>query len=58
MSIDRQYGKINFECDNCGDTIETESKDFDEAMSAMRADGWRSVRDDGAWKHYCKECKF
>ena len=29
--LDRQHGKIVFECDSCNEVLETETRDFDEA---------------------------
>jgi hypothetical protein len=67
MTIDRQYGKIIFICDQqdnprCDEQIETEESDFNDALRAAKAEGWRSVPLDhaggGAPKlvHVCSHC--
>ena len=57
MSIERQFGKIIFVCDSCEDDIETDKKDFNEALEYTKQEKWRSFRTKtGAWRHYCPEC--
>lgn len=54
--IDRQRGKIIFECDACGDTLETDESDFADANRARRDAGWAAVHVKGdEWAHYCSE---
>ena len=58
--LDRQYGKFVVECDACGDTLETETKDFAEAREVMQREGWK-VRAEGhgrsaVWYHGCPQC--
>lgn len=57
---DRQFGQIVVECDACGDTLETETKDFAEARDIMQREGWK-VRAEGqgrstVWYHGCPQC--
>jgi len=54
--MDRQYGKIVFECDDCGDVLNTHESDLEAANERRRAEGWRATSVDGVWLHYCKEC--
>ena len=42
--LDRQKGDVVFECDGCGDVLDTGTGDFSSALSAMRRDGWRAVQ--------------
>lgn len=44
-------------CDRCGDMLPPEF-DFDDAIEAIRAAGWRTRKDPltGDWMHYCPEC--
>lgn len=52
--IDRQKGQIIFECDNCTETLETGTMDFDEANQKRREEGWGTIKTkDGVWEHYC-----
>lgn len=58
MSVDRQYGKVVFTCDECGDDLETGEGDFLAALQFMKEEGWQTVRnaDDTEWVHICNEC--
>lgn len=38
--IDRQYGRIIFVCDDCGEGFEAHSRDFDEAWQEAKEEGW------------------
>ena len=54
--LDRQHGNIVFECDGCGDTLETGTRNFDEAKAQLDSEGWK-VRKIGAdWIHGCPSC--
>ena len=58
--LDRQFGQIIVECDACGDTLQTETKDFAEAREVMQREGWK-VRAEGhgrsaVWYHGCPQC--
>lgn len=56
MSIERQEGTIWFLCDRCSNALDTEERDFAEALIAMKAAGWSSWRDRaGEWEHICTE---
>lgn len=52
----RIHGKIVFECDECGDDLETEKKDFDEALEVLRGEDWIARKVDDEWVHYCPSC--
>ncbi len=54
--IDRQHGYIVFECDGCGDTLETGEREWNDAMSEFRSESWRAFKDDDGWNHYCPSC--
>jgi hypothetical protein len=53
--IDRQRGKIVFECDSCGDVLETEEREFDEANTVRRDAGWTAEKFASEWAHRCSE---
>jgi hypothetical protein len=42
--LDRQKGDIVFECNACGDVLETNQADFDVARVIFRREGWRIIR--------------
>jgi len=51
------YRNGTFQCDTCSDYIETEEEDFDEALRAARAAGWRVYKGpDKEWAHACPSC--
>lgn len=58
MTLSRQYGLVVFECDDCGDALETETRDFHEALERLREEGWRTLpgRTDHEWRHKCGTC--
>lgn len=53
--IDRQRGKIIFECDTCSEVLDTDESDFDQANAARREAGWTVRVVNGEWEHYCSE---
>jgi len=58
--MDRQKGKLVFECDACGEVLETGESDFEEARAVFKAAEWKAVMGQGRkpeWEHYCAECK-
>jgi hypothetical protein len=55
--IDRQRGKIVFECDACGDVLETEESEFDEANAVRRDACWIARKIDDEWVHFCSSEK-
>lgn len=57
MTIQRSYGDIEFECDSCGDTLETFTDDFADAKAFLDHNGWLTRKDveTGKWKHYCDQ---
>lgn len=55
--IDRQYGKITFECDGCDDTIATEESEWDAAQAEFRSSGWRAEKVGTDWTHLCPICQ-
>ena len=38
--LDRQHGKIVFECDSCNEVLETETSDFVEALTILKREEW------------------
>ena len=54
--IDRQRGDVVFECDGCGEVLETATSNFDSALNMMRREGWRAVCAGNVWSHFCASC--
>lgn len=54
--IDRQKGRLLFECDACSTVEEFDSRDFHEAWEALKEQGWTVRKIDEAWVHGCPRC--
>ncbi|MGA7072111.1 hypothetical protein [Bradyrhizobium sp.] len=54
--LDRQRGKIIFECDVCGDTLDTETGDFNEARALLEREEWKARKMGSDWLHSCSKC--
>lgn len=54
--LQRNRGKIEFCCDACGEVLETDTADFDEAREAMKRDGWYARKQGDEWTHFCRTC--
>lgn len=54
--LDRQHGKFIVECDACGEALETETADFDEARATMQREGWKIRKIRNVWIHGCPDC--
>jgi predicted RNA-binding Zn-ribbon protein involved in translation (DUF1610 family) len=51
-----QKGNIVFECDTCGETLETEQADFHSALNMAKRQGWRTRKFEEVWAHACPNC--
>lgn len=54
--IDRQYGKLIFECDSCSETFEADTDGFAEAWAEAKRDGWKTRKIANEWLHGCQKC--
>jgi hypothetical protein len=55
--LDRSKDSLTFECDMCGEVLETNTKEFNEALDTLRNDGWISKGSVGdGWAHFCPDC--
>jgi hypothetical protein len=52
----RIHGRINFECDGCGEVLDTETSDFASALICARSEMWESSKIKDVWNHYCSRC--
>lgn len=56
--LERTKGNIEFECDCCGEVLDTNTQEFNEALDTLWNEGWISKRSVGdGWAHFCPECK-
>ncbi len=55
--IHRTHGNISFECDACGETLDTHDDDWNVAWSMAKREGWRSKKVNDQWEHSCPECE-
>lgn len=56
--LDRQHGDVVFECDGCGEVLETDTADFGSALNMLKREGWRARKFDNVWQHYCGACEM
>lgn len=54
--LDRQHGKIKFECDTCGDVLDTDERDFNAARQVLTNASWKARKIGADWHHSCPEC--
>jgi hypothetical protein len=58
VSLTRDRGLIVFECDSCGENLETGTRDFDVAVAELRFEEWLTVKRKREWLHFCsRECR-
>jgi DNA-directed RNA polymerase subunit RPC12/RpoP len=48
--------KIVYICDECGEELDTEEGDYNEAWEIAKENGWRCWQDGDEWKHECEDC--
>lgn len=54
--IHRVKGTIQVECDDCGDVLDTDTNDFQEAQAHMRTESWKACKVGDVWTHSCLAC--
>lgn len=57
MTMNRDQGLLTFECDDCGEVLETSEFEFIEALSALKEEGWVAAKLGQKWEHFCPQCK-
>lgn len=55
--IHRTKGEISFECDSCGDLLETYEDSWNVAWNMAKRDDWKSRKIFDEWKHFCPKCE-
>ena len=46
---------VVFECDACGEELETGERDFDDARDQLKREGWIVRRAGNRWLHFCTD---
>lgn len=54
--ISRDHGDLIFECDTCGETLETHDDEWSIAWNMAKCDGWTSRKQGTGWQHHCGTC--
>lgn len=56
MSVEREGGRITFQCDTCPDALDTDEVEFEAAWARAQGDGWKAFKVGGEWCHECPDC--
>ena len=57
MAVERIKNDVVFTCDACGDTLETDTDDFEMANAVRRENNWSATPvTRGSWRHECPDC--
>jgi hypothetical protein len=56
--LERQYGKIVFECDSCDAVLKTDTRDFDDARATIQREQWKAQKIGDLWIHACPNCEI
>lgn len=54
--LDRQHGKIIFECDVCGETLDVDTRDFNKGLRTLNNESWKARKIGADWCHSCPDC--
>ena len=59
MTIHRSYGEVEFHCDGqgCHAILETETRDWAEALETFKASDWTIRKHKGESAHICADCQ-
>ena len=57
MSTTRIGGSVVFDCDDCGEDLDTGETEFHDAVAEKKRAGWGSRKEpDGSWSDICEAC--
>jgi len=56
MTLHWRNREAVFECNGCGDKLETGEYEFADALDVLRAEEWRAIKEDDVWEHRCPSC--
>lgn len=57
--IERSGGRIELNCDECGDSPgrSFDKDDFDIMIDHAKHEGWRIFKEGKQWLHHCPDCR-
>lgn len=55
--LDWQHGQAVYECDGCDETLQTGEREFERALTVLKRERWRSVKDTTGWLQLCPDCQ-
>jgi len=57
--IDKGYGKIQVQCDNCGVSVSDtyDNEDFSIMIADIKRDDWNISKLKDEWIHTCSDCR-
>jgi hypothetical protein len=61
MTLHWINGMLEFECDNCHETLDTATDYFQQAVGVLRREGWTALpplSENHDWTHRCPACRF
>jgi hypothetical protein len=53
----RNHGDLEFECDVCGEVIQTNTGNFESAQNILHRQHWQARKHGSSWDHFCPQCK-
>lgn len=54
--VEKGYTGFQMICDMCGEEFEEELETYKELSRIARKNGWKVVKGDTGYYHYCPEC--
>lgn len=54
--LEREHGDIIWQCDGCGELLDTNTADFDAARNMLTRNQWLTKRASDGWQHFCSDC--
>lgn len=57
MITKEDENEFTVNCDKCSNCDTYEAEIWVDLLQQMKEDGWKTVRVDGEWEHYCEDCK-
>ena len=51
------HGDLEFECDNCGEVIQTDTSNFESAQNILHRQDWKPKKVGTEWQHFCPKCQ-
>lgn len=55
--LTKESGRFVYGCECCVATLDTDTKDFEEARRKLREAGWVAKKGPSDWEHICPDCQ-